>query len=88
VARSVAAALAAAADDSSLDLVISDLGLPDGNGFTLMRELKDLYGLTGIAVSGYGTEEDRRQSAASGFSGHLTKPITLEELFAEIRKNP
>ncbi len=88
VARSVAAALAAAADDSGIDLVISDLGLPDGNGFTLMRELKDLYGLTGIAVSGYGTEEDRRQSAAAGFSGHLTKPVTLDRLFEEIRRIP
>ncbi|HEX3130852.1 MAG TPA: ATP-binding protein [Thermoanaerobaculia bacterium] len=85
LASSLGSALEAAAG-GGIDLVISDLGLPDGSGFTLMRELKDRYGLTGIAVSGYGTEEDRRQSAAAGFSGHLTKPITIDRLLAEIRR--
>jgi PAS domain S-box-containing protein len=85
VAGSQAAALAAAAD-SGIDLVISDLGLPDGSGLTLMRELQDRHGLTGIAVSGYGTEEDRRQSLAAGFSAHLTKPLTIDRLLDEIRR--
>jgi two-component system CheB/CheR fusion protein len=86
VAGSLAGGLAAAADGVGIDLVISDLGLPDGSGLTLMRELKDRYGLPGIAVSGYGTEEDRRQSAAAGFSAHLTKPITIDRLLGEIRR--
>jgi PAS domain S-box-containing protein len=86
VAGSLAAALAAADEGSGIDLVVSDLGLPDGSGLTLMRELKGRYGLPGIAVSGYGTEEDRRQSAAAGFSGHLTKPITVKRLLDEIRR--
>jgi CheY-like chemotaxis protein len=68
--------------------VVSDLGLPDGSGLTLMRELRDRYGLAGIAVSGYGTEEDRRQSADAGFSAHLTKPITVDRLLDEIRRAP
>jgi two-component system CheB/CheR fusion protein len=86
VAGSLAAALAAADEGSGIDLVVSDLGLPDGNGLTLMRELRDRYGLAGIAVSGYGTEEDRRQSADAGFSAHLTKPITVDRLLDEIRR--
>ena len=88
VAGSLAAALAAADEGSGIDLVVSDLGLPDGSGLTLMRELKARYGLPGIAVSGYGTEEDRRQSAAAGFSSHLTKPITLDRLLDEVRRIP
>jgi PAS domain S-box-containing protein len=87
IASAQEAALLAAADGGSrIDLVISDLGLPDGSGLALMSELRDRYGLLGIAVSGYGTGEDRRQSAAAGFSGHLTKPVTLERLFDEIRR--
>jgi CheY-like chemotaxis protein len=88
VAGSLAAALAAADEGSGIDLVVSDLGLPDGSGLTLMRELKDRYGLAGIAVSGYGTEEDRRQSADAGFAAHLTKPITVDRLLDEIRRAP
>jgi PAS domain S-box-containing protein len=84
VAGSVAAALAAAGP--RIDLVISDLGLPDGSGLDLMRALKASHGLRGIALSGYGTEEDRRQSEAAGFTAHLTKPVSLDTLLAEIRR--
>jgi PAS domain S-box-containing protein len=84
VAGSVAAALAAAGP--GIDLVISDLGLPDGSGLDLMRALKGSHGLRGIALSGYGTEEDRRQSEAAGFTAHLTKPVSLDTLLAEIRR--
>ncbi len=57
------------------DVVISDLGLPDGNGLDLMRELHASHGLTGIALSGFGTDEDRLASFAAGFAEHLTKPV-------------
>ena len=85
VAGSLAAGRAAA-EEAGIDLVVSDLGLPDGSGLTLMRELKERYGLPGIAVSGYGTEEDRRESAAAGFSAHLTKPVTIDALLGWIRR--
>ena len=93
VAGGVAAALAAVADLANgagrppLDLVISDLGLPDGNGQELMRELSRRYGLKGIALSGYGMEEDRIKSLQAGFSRHLTKPIhpsSLREVIREV----
>ncbi len=81
--RSAAEALAAAVvavDDGSFDLVVSDLGLPDASGHALMRELADRYGLSGIAISGYGTEEDIRASKAAGFRRHLTKPVDMRSL--------
>jgi PAS domain S-box-containing protein len=59
------------------EFVISDLGLPDGTGYELMRELARRYGLKGIALSGYGMEHDIAQSRESGFIGHLTKPVTF-----------
>ena len=70
------------------DLVISDLGLPDGDGYALMAELRDAYGLPGIALSGYGTEEDVKRSRASGFFTHLTKPVDIRALEAAIAVAP
>lgn len=69
-----------------LDLVISDLGLPDGSGNDVMRVLKGRYALKGIAVSGFGMDEDIRQSEAAGFSRHLIKPVDLEKLKAAIQQ--
>ena len=75
----VRTALEQAAKDS-FDLLISDLGLPDGNSMDIMRELKHRYALQGIALSGYGTEEDIRQSREAGFAEHLTKPVSFQDL--------
>ncbi|HEY7118234.1 MAG TPA: ATP-binding protein [Tepidisphaeraceae bacterium] len=61
------------------DLVISDLGLPDGNGLELMGDVKR-YGCRAIALSGYGTEEDVQRSMAAGFAAHLTKPVPMSTL--------
>jgi CheY-like chemotaxis protein len=69
-----------AAEGSAFDLVISDLGLPDGSGDELMRELKTRFGLRGIALSGYGMEGDVRRSLDAGFSEHLTKPLDMNSL--------
>lgn len=68
------------AKNNEFDLVISDLGLPDGTGFELMRELKARYDLRGIALSGYGMEEDVQQALEAGFMKHFTKPVNLEQL--------
>lgn len=61
-------------------LVVSDLGLPDGHGHDLMRHLRDAVGLRGIAVSGYGTEDDVKRSLESGFVQHFVKPVDFEQL--------
>lgn len=65
----------AAAD--RFDLLLSDLGLPDGDGADLMRELAARSGLPGIALSGFGMDEDLRRSASAGFFAHLVKPVDI-----------
>ncbi len=62
------------------DLVISDIGLPDGDGYALMKKLRETHQLKGIAVSGFGMKADVERSRAAGFAGHLTKPIVLRAL--------
>ena len=79
IAGDVASALKLAGRET-FDLVLSDLGLPDGNGLDLMRQLKQRHGLKGIALSGFGMEEDIRKSVEAGFLAHLTKPITPQRL--------
>jgi CheY-like chemotaxis protein len=76
----------AAAEAQSFDLVLSDLGLPDGSGLELMRQLRDRYGLAGIALTGYGMKDDVRQSREAGFVDHLVKPITFQRLAGAIER--
>ena len=68
-------------EDAKYDLLISDVGLPDGSGYDLMRAVLDRRCATrGIAVSGYGSETDVQQSLEAGFSAHLVKPVEFEAL--------
>lgn len=67
--------------DPPYDLLISDIGLPDGDGCGLMRSLREEFpGLKAVALSGYGMDEDIERSHAAGFSTHLIKPITVNDL--------
>jgi PAS domain S-box-containing protein len=68
------------ASEQSFDLVVCDIGLPDGSGLEVMRHVRKRYGLRGIAFSGYGTDEDLRASHEAGFTHHLTKPVRIDEL--------
>lgn len=72
------------AEREELDLLISDLGLPDGHGTALMRELREQRGIPGIAVSGYGSEDDKRLTREAGFVRHLVKPVSFEDLEAAL----
>ncbi len=87
VARSVRTALDLASREH-FDLLISDLGLPDGSGHDLMRALRRRSpdSIRAICVSGYGMEDDIRKSREAGFNQHLTKPISLDRLEAVIAK--
>jgi CheY-like chemotaxis protein len=78
-AGSLAEALALARHHT-FDLLISDLGLPDGSGCDLMRECARDRGLKGIALTGYGMEADVARCRAAGFAAHLTKPISVHAL--------
>jgi DNA-binding response OmpR family regulator len=82
-ARDIASALEAASREP-FDLVISDLGLPDGSGLELMRELRRLYRVEGICLTGFGMDEDLARSADAGFCHHLTKPVDIAKLEAVI----
>ena len=80
-ASSVKSALALASAHP-FDLVITDIGLPDGTGGALMAQLRQMYNLTGIAVTGFGADD---VDMNSGFVARLIKPITLEQLENAIR---
>jgi DNA-binding response OmpR family regulator len=84
-ADSVATALSAAAGER-FDLLISDIGLPDGSGVDIIRQLKARYNIRGIALSGFGMDEDVRRSREAGFDDHLTQPINFRVLDAAIRR--
>jgi signal transduction histidine kinase len=61
-------------------LVISDVGLPDGDGLQLMRDLRDTHQLKGIALSGFGMDTDVDAARRAGFVDHLTKPVDPDHL--------
>jgi signal transduction histidine kinase/CheY-like chemotaxis protein len=73
-------------DSHRFDIVVSDLGLPDGTGLDLMKYVRARHRLPAIAVSGYGMEHDQQQSKAAGFLEHLIKPIDLPKLQAAISR--
>jgi two-component system CheB/CheR fusion protein len=75
-----------AARSDPVDLVISDLGLPDGSGHELMKLLRPLGPVRGIALSGFGSEEDIKRSHEAGFDTHLTKPTDFDRLLATIEQ--
>jgi DNA-binding response OmpR family regulator len=86
-ATTYASALKLCDDDEPYDLLISDVGLPDGSGYDLMRELLGRRcAARGIAVSGYGDEADVKQSLDAGFSAHLVKPVEFETLRDAIKR--
>ena len=68
------------------DFLVCDIGLPDENGWSLMNDLSR-RGFAGIALSGFGTPEDKCRSAESGFLAHLTKPVEFRTLVEEIRRH-
>jgi signal transduction histidine kinase len=84
-ARTVREALLQA-EKNECDMVLSDLGLPDGTGFDLMSEIRRRYGWPGIAISGFGMNPDLRESEAAGFVRHLIKPIDIATLRQTIQE--
>ena len=74
------------AGKTKFDLIISDLGLPDGSGLDLMREIRASLSLSGIALSGFGMENDLEASRAAGFAEHFTKPVDWDRLRRSIER--
>jgi signal transduction histidine kinase/CheY-like chemotaxis protein len=75
-----------AAEEEPFDVLISDVGLPDGSGRELMSLLRARGLRKGIALSGYGMDADVRKSKDAGFLEHLTKPIDFQKLLAAIER--
>lgn len=78
-ATSVTSALAVSTQ-REFDVLISDIGLPDGSGCDLMRELLAKRNIKGVALSGFGMDDDIRASREAGFVEHLTKPVNVMAL--------
>jgi len=70
------------------DVVFLDIGLPDMDGFEVARRLRGEPRLAGarlVALTGFGQEEDRRQSMAAGFDHHMLKPVDIKALREVLR---
>ncbi len=81
IAKSMDSALQALTDEPA-ELLISDIGLPDGDGWQLMHRIRELKLSTpfGIAMSGYSTRADIEKSRLAGYQHHLIKPFLPDEL--------
>jgi CheY-like chemotaxis protein len=67
-------------ESKELDVVLSDIGLPDGNGYQVIAQAKRKQPVKGVALTGFDKEEDIRRSKEAGFDFHLTKPVDFHEL--------
>lgn len=79
VAASIKTALTAA-EGNDIDLALCDIGLPDGDGCDLMRELRNRYSMRGIALTGYNMDDDDDRVSQAGFDSRLVKPIDFDAL--------
>ncbi len=78
-----AATMSEAIDDAGSgdwDVLISDIGLPDGSGWELLFALGDRAPPYAIAMSGFGMLSDRQKSLAAGYRHHLLKPVEPNQL--------
>jgi CheY-like chemotaxis protein len=87
IAHDGAQALQAGASSEPPDLVLLDIGLPGMDGYETAREWRRRFGnrCRLVALTGYGSADDRRRTAGSGFDGHLVKPVTVEVVEELIR---
>jgi CheY-like chemotaxis protein len=69
-----------------VDLMVSDVGLPDGTGYELIRRALEIRPVIGIAMSGFGMEEDIVKSREAGFAEHLVKPVDVVQIDESIRR--
>lgn len=67
-------------------VIISDLGLPDGSGLDLIKEIRQYSDAPAIALSGYGMESDMTHTREAGFAEHITKPVDFPSLVEALRK--
>ena len=73
-------------DLASFDVILSDIGLPDVNGWDLMKKLRPKTDAFAIAMSGFGGAADVQRSLAAGYQHHLVKPFVPAALEDALRK--
>jgi CheY-like chemotaxis protein len=71
-------------EEQHFDILLSDIGLPDGSGLELLRRLREKRNIKALALSGFGMDEDVERSYEAGFVDHLTKPVSIDRLQAAI----
>lgn len=76
---SVAAGLEAT-EQREFDLLLCDLGLPDGTGIDFIERVRKSRKTPAIALTGFGMQEDVERAQRAGFDAHLTKPVNLQKL--------
>jgi CheY-like chemotaxis protein len=74
----------ASAEAEPFDLLLCDIGLPDGDGCDLMKQLAARHGLKGVAMSAHIYPEDRQRCLDAGFARFVAKPFTLQELLEAV----
>jgi hypothetical protein len=67
-------------DSDSINVVLCDIGLPDGSGYEVASQARAKGRIKAIALTGFGTENDIRRSKEAGFDFHLVKPVNFQEL--------
>ena len=72
------------AEEQPFDILLSDIGLPDGSGLELLKRIRQTRDVPALALSGFGMDEDIERSRDAGFSDHLTKPVSIDRLRAAI----
>jgi CheY-like chemotaxis protein len=72
------------AEEEQFDILLSDIGLPDGSGLELLKRIRLTRDVPALALSGFGMDEDLQRSRDAGFSDHLTKPVSLDRLQSAI----
>jgi PAS domain S-box-containing protein len=68
------------------DLLLCDLGLPDGTGFDLIEKVRQTHDMPAVALTGFGMQQDVERAHRAGFNEHLTKPVNLQKLETVIWK--
>ena len=87
VAENVAAACRRV-DARRYDVLVSDMGLPDGDGIDVLRRYAPQPDQIAVALTGYGMESDVRRCLDAGFAFHLTKPLDIDQLIRVLQRDP
>jgi len=77
------------AREKTFDLLLSDIGLPDGSGIDVIAQVRQHSTMPAIALTGFGMERDVESYRQAGFNNHIAKPVTfqkLEELINQLRR--